>query len=324
MPPVRRIATTCLFLAVLAYPALGLDGDPGGPAIQAVARARPAVVSIRALGTGRDGYGAGIVIRGDGLVLTALHVVKDASALAIVFEHGEEHPGKLLAADEEIDVALVRTIAPGRTFAAASLGSDADLELGQELMAISNPFGLGISVTRGILSARDRRNVVGRNSAGLLQTDAAINPGSSGGALIDLNGEVVGLIVAILTRTGGHQGIGFAVPAHELRRALPYLVRGEAVRRPWLGVRVAQTDQGLRIKSVVPAGPAATAGLRAGDTLLRLKGQPLVRILDLRRLLRGVEAGAALRADFLRDGKVDSVEVRVGLRAPRVAPLTKT
>jgi S1-C subfamily serine protease len=297
-----------------------MDGDPGGPAIQAVARARPSVVSIRALGTGRDGYGAGIVIRADGLVLTALHVVKDAGALAIVFESGEEHPGKLLAADEEIDVALVRTIAPGRTFPAATLGSDADLELGQELIAISNPFGLGISVTRGILSARDRRNVVGRNAASLLQTDAAINPGSSGGALVDGKGDVVGLIVAILTRTGGHQGLGFAVPAHELRRALPFLIRGEPVRRPWLGVRVAQTDQGLRIKSVVPAGPAANAGLRAGDTLLRLKGQPLLRILDLRRLLRRVEAGAAIRADFLRDGKVDSVEVKVGLRVRRSLP----
>lgn len=320
MPPVRRIAATCLFLALTAYPAAGLDGGPGGPAIQAVARARPSVVSIRALGTGRDGYGAGIVIRDDGLVLTALHVVRGASALAIVFEHGEEHPGKLLAADEEIDVALVRTVAPGRTFPAATLGSDADLELGQELIAISNPFGLGISVSRGILSARDRRNVVGRNSAALLQTDAAINPGSSGGALVNLKGEVVGLIVAILTRTGGHQGIGFAVPAHELRRALPYLVRSEPVRRPWLGVRVTRGDQGLRIKSVVPAGPAASAGLRAGDTLLRLKGQRLLRIPDLRRLLRQVEVGTALRADFLRDGKVDSVEVKVGLRARRALP----
>jgi len=301
-----------------------MEGDPVRPAIHAVARARPSVVSIRALGNGRDGYGAGIVVSADGLVLTALHVVKGATALAIVFEDGEEHPGTLLAADEEIDVALVRTVAPGRTFSPAALGSDADVELGQELIAIANPFGLGISVTRGILSARDRRNVVGRNRAGLLQTDAAINPGSSGGALVNLNGEVVGLIVAILTRTGGHQGIGFAVPTHELERALPYLIRGEPVRRPWLGVRVTQTVQGLRIQSVVPAGPASNAGLRAGDTLLRLKGQPLLRVLDLRRLLRRVEAGAALRADFLRDGKVDSVEVKVGLRAKSPLPLTKT
>jgi len=242
-----------------------MEGDPGGPAIQAVARALPSVVSIRALGNGRDGYGAGIVVRADGLILTAHHVVKGATALAIVFEDGEEHPGKLLAADEEIDVALVRTIAPGRTFTPVTFGVDAKLELGQALIAIANPFGLGLSVTRGILSARERRNVVGQNSAALLQTDAAINPGSSGGALVNLNGEVVGLIVAILTRTGGHQGIGFAVPTHELKRALPYLIRGEPVRRPWLGVRVAQTDQGLRIRSVVPAGPASNAGLRAGD-----------------------------------------------------------
>lgn len=297
-----------------------MEGDPGGPAIQAVARALPSVVSIRALGNGRDGYGAGIVVRADGLILTAHHVVKGATALAIVFEDGEEHPGKLLAADEEIDVALVRTIAPGRTFTPVTFGVDAELELGQALVAIANPFGLGLSVTRGILSARERRNVVGQNSAALLQTDAAINPGSSGGALVNLNGEVVGLIVAILTRTGGHQGIGFAVPAHELQRALPSLIRGEAVRRPWLGVRVTQTGQGLRIQSVVPAGPAANAGLRAGDTLLRLKGEPLLRVLDLRRLLRRIEVGAPLRADFLRGGKVDSVEVRVGLRAKRQIP----
>ncbi|MHC4547164.1 MAG: S1C family serine protease [Planctomycetota bacterium] len=315
----RRSAATWLLACLAgAAPAGAAEGERARSqaAAQAAARVRPSVVTIRALGKGRDGYGAGVVVNESGVVLTALHVVHGASALAIVTEEGQEHPGKLLAIDQATDLALVRTVAPGSSFAPVVFARDDDVAVGETLLAVSNPFGLGISVSRGVLSARGRRNVVGHNAASLLQTDAAINPGSSGGVLVNLEGEVVGLIVAILTRTGGHQGVGFAVPAHELRRVVRSLLRGEPVRRPWLGVRVAPAEAGLKIMSVVPGGPAAHAGLRPGDTLVSLKGRRLERVRDLRRLLREVRVGALLRADYLRDGKGDAVEVEVGARPP--------
>ena len=259
-----------------------------GRSAAAVARALPSVVALRVFGREKDAFGAGVVVRDDGLVLTALHVVEGASAIAVTTSGGEEFPGKIVGRDRGADLALVRILAPDRTFPRARLGGDDDLAVGETVLAISNPFGIGISATRGVVSARERRNVVTDNVAPLLQTDAAINPGSSGGALVDLDGNVVGLITAILTRTGGHQGVGFAVPSRELERALPALIEGKPVHRPWLGVRVAPAadgEGGLRVTTVVAGGPAARAGLLAGDRLLSLGRAGLATVEDLRRVL---------------------------------------
>lgn len=286
-------------------------------AASAVARVRGAVVTLRALGTGRDGYGAGVVVRADGMVLTALHVVKGAAALAAVTDDGEEFPARVVASDAAIDVALLRVLAPGRTFETAEFGDDEALQVGETLLAISNPFGLGVSASRGLLSAKNRRNVVHDNQASLLQTDAAINPGSSGGALVNLDGELVGIITAILTRSGGHQGVGFAVPAGELRRALPSLLAGRSRSRPWIGVRVKALRgpvTGLKVTAVVIGGPAATAGLKAGDVLLGVHGRPMREIKDLRGVLAHVGIGDPLLIELLREGKRAYARLHVGLR----------
>jgi S1-C subfamily serine protease len=183
------------------------------------------------------------------------------------------------------------------------------------VVAISNPFGLGTSVSRGVLSAMNRRNVVEGQAAALLQTDAAINPGSSGGALVNLRGELVGLITAILTRSGGNQGVGFAVPAHELRRAIEHLRRGEETPRPWLGVRVLRdAERGLKVVQVAPRGPAATAGIKDGDILRSLEGRPLCRLEDLREFLAQVEVGAVVAARVRRGTDELTVAIRVGTR----------
>lgn len=278
---------------------------------------RKSVVALRALGTGRDAYGTGIIVAPDGLVLTALHVVDGATAIAVVVDGGEEFTGRIRAWDRSTDLALLEIVAKDRAFTPAALAPDHAIEVGETVVAVSNPFGLGTSVTRGVLSATDRRNVVDGQKAALLQTDAAINPGSSGGALVNLRGEVIGLITAIITRSGGHQGVGLAVPAHELRRALERLSSGEAPPHAWLGVRVLKDPvkgQGLKILQVAPEGPAAAAGVRDGDILKSLEGRPLGRLEDLREALLSAKAGDCLSAELARHGETLSLSIQVGAR----------
>lgn len=283
---------------------------------QAVSSVRKGVVALRALGTGRDAYGSGVVVAPEGLVLTALHVVDGAAVIAVTLDDGEEITGKLRAADRSVDLALLEITTPGRTFPTATLAPDHAIDVGETVVAVSNPFGLGTSVSKGVLSAVGRRNVVEGQRAPLLQTDAAINPGSSGGALVNLRGEVIGLITAIITRSGGHQGVGLAVPAHELRRALDRLSKGETAPRAWLGVRVHKepAPEGLKILEVAPDGPAAAAGLKDGDVLRTLDGRPLARIEDLRLLLEEARAGESLVAELSRQGERLSVPIKVGAR----------
>lgn len=278
---------------------------------------RKSVVALRALGTGRDAYGTGIIVAPEGLALTALHVVEGATAIAVVLDDGDELTGRIRAWDRSTDLALLEIVGKGRTFEPAPLAPDHALDVGETVVAVSNPFGLGTSVTKGVLSATGRRGVVEGQEAPLLQTDAAINPGSSGGALVNLRGEVIGLITAIITRSGGHQGVGLAVPAHELRRALERLSQGQAPPRAWLGVRVLKDPvpgEGLKILEVAPDGPAAAAGIQGGDILRSIEGRTLVRIDDLREALHAAKAGDTLAARLTRQGEALSVTVQVGAR----------
>ncbi len=323
----RRVLSTCVAATLLCILGVGVpEGDDDCLRIalaesravaHAAAEVRKSVVALRALGTGRDAYGTGIVVAPEGLVLTALHVVDGATAIAIVLDGGEEFTGRIRAWDRATDLALLEIVAKDRTFAPATLAPDHALDVGETVVAISNPFGLGTSVTKGVLSATDRRNIVEGQTAPLLQTDAAINPGSSGGALVNLRGEVIGLITAIITRSGGHQGVGLAVPAHELRRALERLSLGEAPPHAWLGVRVLRDPvkgQGLKVLKVAPEGPAAAAGVRDGDILKSLQGRPLGRLEDLRDALADAKAGDCLAAELAREGETMTLSIQVGAR----------
>ncbi len=283
----------------------------------AAAGVRKSVVALRALGTGRDAYGTGIVVAPEGLVLTALHVVDGATAIAVILDGGEEFTGRIRAWDRSTDLALLEVVAKDRVFEPATLAPDHAVDVGETVVAISNPFGLGTSVTRGVLSATDRRNVVDGQRAALLQTDAAINPGSSGGALVNLRGEVIGLITAIITRSGGHQGVGLAVPAHDLRRSLERLSKGEAPPHAWLGVRVRRDPvkgKGLKVLQVAPEGPAAAAGVRDGDILKSLEGRSLDRLEDLREALESAKAGDCLSAELAREGEILTLSIQVGAK----------
>ncbi len=324
MPRHRRVLSTCIAATLSCILGVAVPDDEdlrialaeSKAVTVAVSSVRKGVVSLRALGTGRDAYGSGIVVAPEGLVLTALHVVEGAAAIAVTMDDGEELAGRLRASDRSVDLALLEVTASGRTFPTATFAPDHAIDVGETVVAVSNPFGLGTSVSRGVLSAVGRRNVVEGQRAPLLQTDAAINPGSSGGALVNLRGEVIGLITAIITRSGGHQGVGLAVPVHELRRAVENLSRGEPAPRAWLGVRVRKDPlpEGLKILEVSPEGPAAEAGLRDGDVLRALDGRALARLEDLRLLLDEARAGDRLVAELSRQGESLKVTIRVGAR----------
>jgi S1-C subfamily serine protease len=327
VPRHRRAIATCVAAALALVLGVGTpEGDAESLRIaiaeskavsHAAAAVRKSVVALRALGTGRDAYGTGIIVAPEGLALTALHVVDGATAIAVVVDGGEEFTGRIRAWDRATDLALLEIVAEDRKFEPAPLAPDHALEVGETVVAVSNPFGLGTSVTKGVLSATGRRGVVEGQEAPLLQTDAAINPGSSGGALVNLRGEVIGLITAIITRSGGHQGVGLAVPSHELRRALKRLERGEAPPRAWLGVRVLKDPvpgQGLKILEVSPQGPAAEAGIQGGDILRSLEGRSLARLDDLRDALADAKAGDTLAAELTRQGEALTLTLHVGAR----------
>jgi S1-C subfamily serine protease len=327
VPRHRRALATCVAAALVLILGIGTpDGDAESLRIaiaeskavsHAAAGVRKSIVALRALGTGRDAYGTGIIVAPEGLALTALHVVEGATAIAVILDDGAECTGRIRAWDRSTDLALLEIVAKDRTFEPAPLAPDHALDVGETVVALSNPFGLGTSVTKGVLSATGRRGVVEGQEAPLLQTDAAINPGSSGGALVNLRGEVIGLITAIITRSGGHQGVGLAVPAHELRRALKRLEKGEAAPRAWLGVRVLKepvAGTGLKILEVSPDGPAAAAGVQNGDILCSLEGRRMARMDDLREALADAKAGDTLAAELTRQGETLSVTLHVGAR----------
>jgi serine protease Do len=282
---------------------------------RAVERVWPCVVSVRALGhaKGDDEYGAGILVDRSGLVLTALHVVRDASVIGVRLSSGERYAARLIASDEQTDLGLLRLRrGDERSFEVATIGGEADLSVGATVLVVGNPFGLSGSVSRGVISAKGRKHVVPDNVAALLQTDAAINPGSSGGVLINLRGQVVGMVTAILTRSGGSQGVGFAVPAGELHHALPYLLEGRAVRRAWIGVKVrtvSGVEPGLEVVEVTAGGPAERAGLNVGDTILRLAGTRIGSFEELRAFLRETEVGERVRIGVRRKARLLELEI---------------
>ena len=217
--------------------------------------------------------GSGVIIDENGYVLTNLHVVRRASKVWVKLADGREFEARPIVGNTHKDVALLKLIAPSNErFKAVKFAKDDDLLLGETVLALGNPFGLGGSVSRGILSSKNRRPSLENEPldiADWLQTDAAINPGSSGGPLINLRGELVGLNVAIYRE--GH-GIGFAIPIKQVTEALSEIFIPEVTQATWLGARIKSGPYPLRVTEVEPESPAAKAGLQKGDVILQVNG----------------------------------------------------
>jgi len=263
--------------------------------------------------------GSGVIIDPSGIVLTNNHVVEGAGRLVVRLQDGREFKASDIKRDLRTDLAILRLDGKG-PFPSARLGNSDQTQVGDWVLALGQPFGLEGTVTAGIISAKGRGlGITPRES--FLQTDAAINPGSSGGPLVNLDGEVIGLNTAISTETGGNQGVGFAIPINLAKWVVDQLIKRGTVQRAYLGVSIQQVtselaerfgiqpNKGVLVGEVRSNSPAAKAGLKPGDVILEFNGQPVANPTELQGLVEQVTIGATLPLTVLREGKRLTVNV---------------
>ena len=264
----------------------------------------------------------------DGYVLTNNHVVQEADHIEAVLADGRRASARVIGADPESDLAVLKIDLPDLP---VMTPSDSDrIEVGDRVLAIGNPFGVGQTVTSGIVSALGRDQLGINTFENFIQTDAAINPGNSGGALTDEQGRLLGINTAIYSRSGGSLGIGFAIPVNVARQALQDIVQNGRVVRGWIGVEStaltpelaenlgAASAQGAIITGVLNGGPAARAGMRPGDVVTRINGRPIRTVAELRSGITALRPGTAATFTALRQGQNVEMQLVPGLR-PSVA-----
>ncbi len=272
--------------------------------------------------------GSGFIISGDGLVVTNNHVIEGAQRIEVVLNDERRFDATLVGTDPATDIALLR-IEGVEDLHAVSWGSSDDLTIGEWVVAIGNPFGLGGTVTAGIVSARSRDIDAGPYDD-FIQTDAAINRGNSGGPLFDATGDVVGVNTAIFSPTGGNVGIGFAVPSSVAERVVTDLREDGRVERGWLGVQVQALDEtlagalgledarGVLIADVVEDSPAARAGLEPGDVILEVSGSEVNTPRDLTFAIADLPVGDEVDISYMRADEANEVQVTIGLRSAAI------
>jgi serine protease Do len=265
--------------------------------------------------------GSGVIVGTDGVILTNAHVVKGADKLRVVLSDRREYPAELILEDERTDLAVLRIDTKGEALPVLPFADTRNLEVGDVVLAIGNPFGVGQTVTSGIISATARTDVGVSDYAFFLQTDAAINPGNSGGALINARGELVGVNTAIYSRSGGSNGIGFAIPAEMARRVVDAAVNDGRIVRPWLGLKGQGVSadmaaslglsrpRGVLVSEIYPGGPAALADLRKGDIVLAIDGREVFDERGLKFLAATLSPGEAVTLDVRRAGADRSVRL---------------
>ena len=267
----------------------------------------------------KKGLGSGFIISEDGYVLTNNHVVRKADDIQVILQDGEKFNADIIGSDPKTDLALLK-IKSSKKLPAISFGSSSDLEIGDTVIAIGNPFGLGHTVTSGIVSAKGRSLGLGAYDD-FIQTDAAINPGNSGGPLFNYRGEVVGVNTAIIA---GGQGIGFAIPVNMARAIVDQLKSSGKVVRGWLGVIVQQItpeieqslnlpgSKGALVSDIAPGGPAEKAGIKRGDVITEVNGIEIKEMPDLPKTIASYTPGKSANIKIIREGSSKIVNVTLG------------
>jgi serine protease Do len=269
----------------------------------------------------QEGLGSGVIITKDGYILTNNHVVDGAEEVKVALQDGREFTAKVIGRDPKSDVAVVKIDA--KDLPTIAIADSDKVEVGDVVLAIGNPFGIGQTVTTGIVSATGRGGAVGLDYEDFIQTDAAINPGNSGGALVDSEGRLIGINTAILSRSGGNQGIGFAIPSNLARDVAQDLVREGHVTRGYLGVMIQDVNpalakefklkdnHGALIGEVTDNSPAQKAGLKEGDVILEYNGKKVSDSRHLKLEVARTHPGEAVPVKVLRDGSTKNLEVTV-------------
>ncbi|MDH5458639.1 MAG: DegQ family serine endoprotease [Nitrospinota bacterium] len=291
----------------------------------------------------RAGMGSGFIIDKEGYILTNNHVIDGADEIVVLIEDGnseeKEYDAKLIGTDSKTDIALIKLILKDgdkKNFPALSLGNSDNLEVGEWVVAIGNPFGLSHTVTVGVVSAKER-NIGSGPYDEFIQTDASINPGNSGGPLMNIKGEVIGINTAIISgNTGGNVGIGFAIPINIAKGILEDLKEKGTVTRGWLGVMIQKITpdlaesfnldrtEGALVGDVIPNSPAEKAGIIRGDVIVKFDGQEVKNMEALPKIVGSTTPGKSVKVEVIRDGKEKTLDVTIAVlkdEAVKVAAL---
>jgi serine protease DegQ len=276
----------------------------------------------------QGGLGSGVIISSSGYILTNNHVVDGADAIEVVLNDTRRANAKVIGTDPDTDLAILKIELD--KLPVIVLGDSDSLQVGDPVLAIGNPFGVGQTVTSGIVSALGRNQLGINTFENFIQTDAAINPGNSGGALVDTQGHLMGINTAIYSRSGGSMGIGFAIPVSTARQVLEGIVKDGQVMRGWIGVEpqelnaeLAETfnikpaaikSGGVIITGVLQNGPAAQAGIRPGDVITAVNGKPVGNVSQLLTAVAALKPGTAAPLSVLRGGDASEIPVTPGLR----------
>lgn len=268
---------------------------------------------------GQQGMGTGVIVDGEGKILTNNHVVGEADEINVRLHDGRTFKAEKIGVDPRSDLAVIKIKASGLT--PAKLGDSDKLKIGEWVVASGNPFGLDNTITAGIVSAKGRSIMGGGQFEDFIQTDAAINPGNSGGPLVNLNGEVIGINTAIFSRSGGYMGIGFAIPINMAKHVMQSLITKGKVVRGWLGVSIqnltedlansfnhANTD-GALVGQVQDDSPAKKAGLQQGDIIVEFDNEKIKNVNQLRNLVAAATPGSVINLGVVREGRKESVKV---------------
>jgi Do/DeqQ family serine protease len=355
---IRRTAHSLILLSVLSLPLATFASlppiDSQGKALPTLApmleQVTPAVVNISALSVTRaednpllqdpffrfffnipnrprlrqtQSLGSGVIVDAQrGYVLTNNHVIEHASEIRVTLTDGNQLTAKVVGADPEVDIAVLQI--PAEKLTAIPIADSSRLRVGDFVVAIGNPFGLGQTVTSGIISALGRSGLGIEGFEDFIQTDASINPGNSGGALVTLNGELAGINTAIIAPGGGNVGIGFAIPANMASQIMEQIVKYGRVRRGQLGVQVqdltpdlakafglSEFRPGAVVVQVLPHTPAAAAGLKSGDIITKVNGREVKNASDVRTAVGLLRVGDTVDIEYVRDGKTHEIKPRI-------------